>query len=324
MKPRRLSELRTLLAHPDFQSWWEALQKARNALAAARAQYEELLSQTTLTEFRAELTQKNAIDTLYRAGELEDTAATLAAEAQEIENESLRVVSHFEEQRYKASEFWYRLGAAEKTRDEAAEALKKTRTKRTEADLEAAERTVRSASEAYDREFLRRNELWDEVERLWTRSAEVSLLVSEHKLRGRRIRREAETLFTLAEERKLRGRALRHEAEQASAAVDAAEREIKQLLDGVRERFGCANGSDFLYFRLKDHPKLAYAVSLIEDLENFNVEVWPLGIYSVDRQRGVSFLEPARMENPSLEDGDRRFEEYFLQGRKGEVRAVGA
>jgi hypothetical protein len=43
-------------------------------------------------------------------------------------------------------------------------------------------------------------------------------------------------------------------------------------------------------------------------------------VYSVDRQRGVAFLEPARAQSPSLEEGDRRFEDYFLKGRKGEIR----
>ena len=50
-------------------------------------------------------------------------------------------------------------------------------------------------------------------------------------------------------------------------------------------------------------------------------KVKPLAVYQVDRSRGVAFLEPARASAPSLEEGDRRFEDYFLKGRKGEVRA---
>ena len=57
-------------------------------VAAVRARHVELLAQVNLMEFRAEFTQKNAIDSLYLAGEYEDTAAQLLAEASEIENKS--------------------------------------------------------------------------------------------------------------------------------------------------------------------------------------------------------------------------------------------
>jgi len=61
-------------------------------------------------------------------------------------------------------------------------------------------------------------------------------------------------------------------------------------------------------------------VSLVEDKDGYNIEVKPLAVYSIDRQRGVAFLEPARAAAPSLEEGDKRFEDYFLKGRKGEIR----
>src|SRR5262252_2781558 len=119
MKQKRLAELRTLLTSDDFSQWWKDLTDSRNALADAEASYDELLAQTTLMEFRAELTQKNAIDTLYRAGEHEDTAANMLFEATDLENKSLKGVGEFEEQRFRTSEAWYRLGASEKKLDEA-------------------------------------------------------------------------------------------------------------------------------------------------------------------------------------------------------------
>src|SRR5688572_23479361 len=114
MKPKRLSEVRALISQADFQEWWAQLVKSREEARAAQERYDELLSQNTLMEFKAELTQKNAIDTLYRAGECEDTAANMLFEATGLENRSYRVIADFEEQRYKVSELWYRLGAAEK------------------------------------------------------------------------------------------------------------------------------------------------------------------------------------------------------------------
>jgi hypothetical protein len=87
----------------------------------------------------------------------------------------------------------------------------------------------------------------------------------------------------------------------------------------ARERFGCAVGEEFLYWRQREDQNGAFCVSLIEDPENYNIEIKPLGIYRVEKQRGIEFLEPAQ-EARRQEDSDQRFEEYFLRGRKGRNR----
>jgi hypothetical protein len=315
VKQRRLADVRALLGSPEFNEWWGQLTSARAAMREASARYEELLAQTTLMEFRAELTQKNAIDTLYRAGEHEDTAANMLFEATDLENKSFKGVGEFEEQRFRASEAWYRLGAAEKKRDEAKDK------KLAEAEQKAAGRAAETALEEYERENNRKLRLWDEVERLWARSAEVSLLVAEERALGKKVRREAEGLFALAEERKKRAKELKAETDGCATSVEQARAQVSALLSQAREKFGCATGTDFLYFRQKDDQRLAYCIALVEDKDGYNVEVKALGVYQVDRQRGVAFLEPARSQPASLEEGDKRFEEYFLKGRKGEVRA---
>lgn len=315
MKQKRLSELKALLQSPEFQEWWAQLTAAKAAFAEATTRYEELLGQQALIEFRAELTQKNAIDTLYLAGEHEDTAANMLFEANDLENRSFKGVSDFEEQRFRASETWYRLGATEKNLDEAREG------KRPVGEVQQLERALRQVSDEYERENARKARLWDEVERLWARSAEVSLLVAEQRMQGKKVRRQAEELFAQAEERKRRAKELKIETETAAQAVEAARARRSALLEKSREKLGCSPGSDFLYFRHPGDQRLAWAVALVDERDVYNVEVKPMAIYQVDRQRGVSFLEPARVSPPSLEEGDRRFEDYFLKGRKGEVRA---
>ena len=115
MKPKRLSnEVRALVALPEFQAGGVGAARAVPMQPPPQERYDELLAQTTLTEFRAELTQKNAIDTLYRAGECEDRAANMLFEATELENQSFRAIADFEEQRFRPPRLWYRLGAAEK------------------------------------------------------------------------------------------------------------------------------------------------------------------------------------------------------------------
>jgi hypothetical protein len=324
MKPKRLNEVLSLIAQPEFQGWWAEIQKDRAELQAAQKRYDELLAEASLTEFRAELSQKNAIDTLYRAGECEDAAANMLFEGTELENRSYRGVSDFEEQRYRVSELWYRLGASEKILDERREVHVQSNSKKAESELKLAERTHRAACDDYERETGQKNRLWDEVERIWAKSAEMSLLVVEQRLRAKRIRKEAESLFALAEERKQRSVELRAEAEEASARCEAAQAAIRAVLDRAHEQFGCAAGTDFLYFPHKDNQKMALCVPLIEDHENYNVEVIPLTVYLVDRQRGVAFLEPSVGHPPSPEEGDQRFEDYFLRGRRGKVAAAGS
>jgi hypothetical protein len=314
VKQRRLSDVRALLGTPEFTEWWSQLQAARTALKDARVKYDELLAQVALMEFRAELTQKNAIDTLYKAGEHEDTAANMLFEATDLENKSFKGVGEFEEQRFRASEAWYRLGASEKKVSD-----HKDR-KGDPVELATAERALQAAQQEYERENNRKLRAWDEVERLWARSAEVSLLVAEERALGKKVRKEAEGLFALAEDRKKRSKELRGEVDACAQAVEHANAKVSALLLAAREKFGCATGTDFLYFRQKDDQRLAYCVALVEDKEGYNVEVKPLAVYSIDRQRGVAFLEPARAQSPSLEEGDRRFEDYFLKGRKGEIR----
>jgi hypothetical protein len=311
MKQKRLNEVRALVASPEFQQWWSQLNAARDTLKESETRYEELLGQCTLMEFRAELTQKNAIDTLYRAGEHEDSAANMLFEATELDNKSFKVVEDFEEQRIRASETWYRLGAAEKHLEEAIS------NKHSASEVQALEKGFRLITDEYAREDGRKARIWDEVEKLWARSAEVSLLVAEQRALGKKVRRNAEELFGVAEERKQKAKDLTAETEAASQAVAEAKARRSALLDQAREKFGCSAGTDFLYFRHRDDQRQAFCIALLEDREGYNLEVKPLAVYQVDRARGVAFLEPARAASLSLEEGDQRFEEYFLKGRQG-------
>ena len=174
MKPKSLDDVLALLRQPEMQSWWAEVLKRRAELEAAQKQQAELLIEASLTEFRSELSQKTAIDTLYRAGELDDAAASMLFEATDLENRSYRAVSDFEEQRFKVSEIWYRLGAAEKILEERREAHAQSSSKKSESELSAAERTHRTSRDDYERETERRNRLWDEVERIWAGLASQS------------------------------------------------------------------------------------------------------------------------------------------------------
>src|SRR5262245_14413775 len=104
MRPVRLADLRTLVTQPDFQAWWEQYRLTAESLAGAQARWQQALRDAALSEFNAELAQKNAIDTLYRADESEDQAATLNSEATDAENAAFQLVSQYEDIRIQVSD----------------------------------------------------------------------------------------------------------------------------------------------------------------------------------------------------------------------------
>jgi hypothetical protein len=317
VKVIRLSELQELLQSPPFAAWWAEFQGAVAAAREARLHHEDLVAQAQLMELRAELAQRAAIDVFSAAGDLEEAAARTGAEAQALENRALEIVGTYEEQRFRASDVWYRLGGAERAVEVAREAAGGGRPE-ARAALEHAERTQRQLQGEYEAEDARRTRLWADVEATWEKAFARSLSGAEAAQRTRLVRRDAERLFKEAEERRTRARQLRSDADAAGRERAATEKRRAELLARAGERFGCTPGETFLYWRHREDQQSAFAVALAGEAEAYNLEVKPLEIYTVGRQRGVAFLEPARGGLARrVEEGDRRFEELLFGPRKG-------
>jgi hypothetical protein len=284
-KAHRLSEVRELLSTTPFQAWWTELVALQGELTQAREKHEELLTQTQLMDFRAELVQKDAIDTLYRAGESEDAASQQQSQADALESQGLHALAQFESHRVVTSDVWYRLNASTKTGDHA--------------------QPDPTLAAQYQRENRQKSMLWDEVERIWAKSAELSLSMAEKRLLARKVRRHAEARFAQADERKRRSAKLRLE-------LDALVAKVADHLQTARERFACSTGEEFLYFRDRDHTHRAFAVSLVNDSQTYNIEVKSLGLYAVDHKKGIETLAPAVDQLPDVDEGDSRFEAFFL------------
>ncbi len=328
----RLTDLRDLLQGPAFAAWWAEFGRVEATLRQAGARREDLQAQLEMMQARGELAEESAAETLSRAGEVEDRASGMSAESQELENRALELVGRFEEQRFRVSELWYRLGGAERVLEERREALAaaggepaapqsaEARQRAAEAArlVKEAERAASERREAYQREARRKDRLWEQVERSWARSVEIALLVAEGRLQTRRVQLAAERLFQEAKDRRARAKRLKADLAAALREQDGAARMRATLLDEARQRFGCVAGTSFLYWRRRDDERGALAVALADDGEAYNVEVRALEVYLVDRQRGVAFLEPAREGRAvTEEEGDRRFEEWFLGPRAG-------
>ncbi|HYD40415.1 MAG TPA: hypothetical protein VEB43_06260 [Anaeromyxobacter sp.] len=327
MRAVSLRELRELLQGQPFLTWWKDYEAAVRTEGEARARQEHLAEALRIAELEAEAGQRRAIDAFSEAGGAEEEAARIAGEAQAHEVRALEQVGRFEEQRFRTSDLWYRLGGAEREVEVRREALANPKGAGADADraraqaeaaLQSAEKVLRTLRDEYAQEFRKRGELWDQVEAAWERSFERSLLASEHTTRARRIMRDSEGLFREADERRVRAKELRDEAAAAARAVDEAGRRRAALRDAAREGFGCVAGEAFLYWRHPDDQRAAWAVALGADAASWNVPVRPLEVYLVSRLRGAAFLEPAREGLPvSVDEGDRRFEDYFLGPRQG-------
>lgn len=323
MKALRLGELQELLQSQPFLAWWADFQRAVASAREARLHHEDLLAQAQLMELRAELAQRAAVDVFTAAGDSEEASAVVGVEAQALENRALEIVGAYEEQRFRTSDLWYRVGGAERAVEVAREAAEKGRRPETAAALDHAERTLRQLRTDYEAEDARRTRLWADVEATWEKAFTQSLLGAEAAVRTRGVRREAERLFKEAEERRSRARQLRTDADAAGRERDAADKRRTALLARAGEAFGCAPGETFLYWRHRDDPRSAFAVSLADEPEAYNLEVKALGVYSVARQRGVSFLEPAQDDLHRLRDDSIRKFEALVQAQRQEPSAAG-
>lgn len=326
MKALRLAELREVLQGSAFTGWWTEWTRSVAALAEARQRHEELVGQSETMAVRSELSQRMAVDAFSRAGDEEDEGTRCASEAQTLENRALERVGEYEEQRFRTSDLWVRLGGAERLVEERRDAVARAGSGKeaakaraqAEAALKAAERHHQEIGEQYEHEDQRRARLWEDVESTWGVAFERSLVAAEHARAARRTRREAERLFEEAEERRRRAKQLGADAEAAGRERADAAKRLGELMAEARQRFGCAPGLSFLYWRHAEDKRSAFAVALADDKDPEGGEVKALSIHTVGRQRGVSALGPAREGlAPAAEDDDRRFEEYFLGPRKG-------
>jgi hypothetical protein len=311
MKPLRLAELQDLLQGVAFGGWWSEYRAADGRLREAVARAADLAGQVSLAAARAELVQQAAIETLAAVGAIEDDASRFSAASQEAENRSLDAVAAYEEQRQLASNLWLRLSGAERDVDDRRRRVDEARSRMTSGDrsgahdarvdledeelrLNRAGRRELDLDEAYRRHGARKDELWREVERLWAESLELSLLVAERGVERQRRHREAEALFREAEERQVRARQLGKDRDAARADEAQARQARRAVLSDARQRFGCIAGERFLYFGRGEGEKSAWAVALEDDAGSYGAPVKALSVHAVERQHGVSRLEPAR------------------------------
>jgi hypothetical protein len=309
VKSKQLSEVREIVNSERFRSWFDALGKARMGAREAALRHEELLTAVHLMEFRAELAQKNATDTLYKAGGYEDAASAAQAEATDLENKSLELVGEFEDQRRLCSELWAAMTAAE----EQAVASNKDRTSDTR---------LKKAREEYERETAKKNRMWEDVESMWSASLEKNLAVVENRAKSRRVRRESEALFANAEKSAKSAHALKGESEMTARDQEKAEEAVRDLMGKARSTFDAIVHEDFLYWPVRENNKMVFVTPLFSDNLSYNIELKACAIYQCSRERGVEFMEPVVETQKARVDT--RLDDFFLRGRPAARKGGGA
>ena len=335
MKAKWLKEVRSLLASQEFKDWWRDYTKTQIEIDRTKEHLDELLTQGNLLDFRAELSQKKAIDRLYLSSGYDDQAAKLLAEASEMENRSYEAVANFEEKRVYVSDLWFKVGALEHRIEEIKSGLEehnaklavtkdrntvlniKSDIKALESELKKLDKEYGKHSEEYEKEAQKKSRLWEEVETVWIRSLEYNLKVAENTIKAKKVKAESQRFFSESEEAKKRAAEVKSKIEDASRAVVDMDKKLDDLLAFARDRFECIAEEDFLYWLQRENNRMVFCIPLVTDMDNYNIEIKALGVYQIDRQQGVKFIEPAVAEPKAQVQEDRRIDDFFLVGRKG-------
>lgn len=304
VRSKWLHQVREVISQEIFREWFEKLESLRKAEAISRNHYEDLLAQVNMAEFRSELAQKNAIDTLYRASESEDDAARMEAEATDLENNAMENLGGFENQRVKTSDLWFRLEAFEHDLEEAKQAKDQARI----SDLSLS---VRRTREEYEREASRKQRKWEEVEAMWANALEKTLLLREKRMKGRSVRKNAEKLFAEAEKQKEQAQLKNTEAENAAEEQNRVQLELSAHVGQAREVFSAVVLEDFMYWQQRENDKAAWVVPLISDSGNYNLDFHACTILQCERSKGVEFLEPLVEQNDIERQNDNRLDAFF-------------
>ncbi len=301
-----------MLASKSFLEW-------ANRHAALR----EKVREARIAELS--VTGDPAVEMMFRAGELDEQAAKFHAEYAAVENQSLEALAAYESQRMRATQNWMVWHAAEKRVEDVRAEINEVSTeleaeKKRNGDVsrlsdrlaelakqrdQLAMAAVEAKGES-DRQYAERLRLWELVEDSWHRSLRANLARSEYAYQARRSRSEAEELFA--------GSALEStlSEEDATAAVDREERAYFEHLDAGRDLCKCVLIEEFLFIPITDDSKWVWCVPLVDEPDEFNVQLTRLAIYQIERGRALDYIEPVAVaELESSEDDDPRLDAFF-------------
>lgn len=297
MKAKWIDEVAEIASSEDFADWLEGLHRTRKEMKAKAERYDEILTQVNLVEFRAELAHRNAIETLEESTRLEDAAAELENESAVLENNSFEVVSQFEMQRDRTTKLWEQLGGLDVNIEQASGGKKKSYQKQRD-----------RMNEDYEREDVRKQRLWVEVEKLWIRNIDCNLALRERRHKSKVVRRKADGLFEAYEAESKQAKELADAAEAVQAEKVRAEQDFEKDLQAAKDKYACLLNEDFLYWVAREDNKVVYTVPLFDDAENYQPAVVAGQVYRTTPQLGIDGLvlvDPSEVTDAASRDEDK-------------------
>jgi len=320
MRALRARDIGELVRSDDFRSWFETFTELRLEIDGFKDNRKQALAEIGHLREHARELERLAEEGVMLAGELDDTAGHDRAAYAEIENDAFESLSEFETHRQTSTDLWAQASAAEKELEDRRLALAEMRLQferasdtsqrdSMEAQLKGLDQQVLDAGHAahtarrrLDSSEKERDEHWRTVESSWSRSFRSRIAATEHAYQARRERKHAELNFAAAEQEKARILDLEKFVAEADNRLTVARREFQKVTDDGGRAFGCVLIQDFLYWPAADGARDALCVPLIEESEHLNIAVKPLGIYRIDRQKGLDLLEPLISEDEGGDD----------------------
>lgn len=304
MERLELPAIRSLVQTEQFGSWFAEF----SGLQARRSMLQDELKELNLKRkrmlFECGHWREEADEILLESSSLRSQVDSLEANAARAEAEAYRVLMRYENKRAEVTELWERIGVVElRVDDYQDEATRNRIQKKIQPELNRLRDAYRSGSE-------KKELLWEEHERLWIRTAEASLTGPEVTIRADRLEARYADLVREADQYRAQADALSEQVGELREDLQAVESALQALKASANEHFNCLCHREFLYWLAGDDRDLVYLVPLIDNRDDYNIEVRARHLYQCGAEDGVSRLAP--VANDSDEDEDmNRLREIF-------------
>ncbi|MBM64864.1 MAG: hypothetical protein CMH55_01360 [Myxococcales bacterium] len=296
MERLELPAIRSIIQTEQFGSWFAEF----SGLQARRAMLQEELKELNLTRkrmlFEGGHWREEADEVLLESSSLRAQVDNLEADGARAEAEAYRVLMRYENKRAEVTELWERIGVVELRVDDYKDEATRNRIQRKiQPELNRLRDSYRTGSEAKEL-------LWEEHEKLWIRSAEASLTGPEVTIRADRLEARYATLVTEADRYRAQAEGLLEQVNELREDLQAVEQALETLKTSANEHFNCLCHREFLYWLAGDDRDLVYLVPLIDNRDDYNIEVRARQLYQCGAEDGVSRLAPVANDSDDAED----------------------
>ncbi|MAO83667.1 MAG: hypothetical protein VX405_06535 [Myxococcota bacterium] len=299
MERLELPAIRSLVQTEQFGSWFAEFTGLQARLGMLQEELNELKLKRRRMLFECDYWRDRADESLLESSRLRAEIENLEADAARAEAEAYRVLMRYENKRAEVTELWEKIGVVElRVDDYRDEATRNRIQKKIQPELNRLRDAYGTGSEA-------KEQLWDEHEKLWIRSAEASLTGPEVAIQATRLEQRYADLVAKAEGYRKQADELASQVEEANEDLTAVSQALDTLKASANEHFNCLCHREFLYWLAGDDRQLVYLVPLIDNRHDYNIEIRARYLYQCGAEEGVAHLAPVPVVNDDAEDMSR-------------------